>query len=298
GLTTNSLGDLDIPSNWSSFSDEHKVLFLLNAEREARSGIDYGDGAILGLPFTAVETNVDNLAQAHADDQLANNTFSHTGSDGSSPFDRIDNDLVIGGSCHEFISYAENIAGFWSLGGTNSFVPERAVYNWIYEDSGSTWGHRRACLIQDSYSNPVQTGFTNNLGANGSEGYIGVGFASSENYDLGNSGVTDGDIVVLKIFDPVASGCAYNEVLSVQETRETPPVKVYPNPVRDEHKIYLQNTPVESTVEIIDVFGKTISVQKLLHDKTINLPRLSQGIYLLRISSPESITTTVKLVKS
>ena len=61
----------------------------------------------------------------------------------------------------------------------------RAIYNWIYVDAGSGWGHREAALLQDrdlADNDPVY-GFNNNVGSAVSEGFIGFGIAESSDYD-------------------------------------------------------------------------------------------------------------------
>jgi uncharacterized protein YkwD len=302
-LTTNSLGTLTLPSDWNSKTGENKVLYLLNEERKIRGGINYGNGAVLGLPFEGIETNIDNLAQAHADDQLGANTFSHTGSDNSSPFERINDDLIIG-NCNQFISYAENISAFWSFGGTNQFVAERAVYNWIYEDASSAWGHRRAVLIQnsDSYGG---VGFTNDNNEPTSEGYIGVGFASSASYNpfSFSSTITDADLVVLNIFDPNAT-CNYPLLIKINQLENKKNTFIlFPNPATNKKiNLVFQNTFNEKkgTLSITNLVGLKMFEQKIYLNSgkntiKIDLPNLKPSIYLA-IFKTTNIILTKKLI--
>ena len=64
--------------------------------------------------------------------------------DGRSPWDRLSDNPAIG-ACHDFLGVAENLAVLVSTG--NIALPiERSIYMWMYDDSGSNWGHRHAIL--------------------------------------------------------------------------------------------------------------------------------------------------------
>ena len=65
---------------------------------------------VIGLPFQAVQTDVDNLAQYYADYLVDNDTSGHT-ADGRTAFERIDDDPALG-PCHEFLHRAENLGYF------------------------------------------------------------------------------------------------------------------------------------------------------------------------------------------
>jgi uncharacterized protein YkwD len=295
-LPVNSLGNLTLLPNWSSLSDDEKVFHLVNAERTCRLGVDYGLGGVLGLPFEGIEMSLDAAAQAHADDQVANNTFSHTGSSGSTPFTRID--AAVGAACTSFMSYGENLAAFFSLGGTNSLVMEHAVYNWIYEDNSSSWGHRRALLIQDTDIYGA-TGFTNDYGSAASEGFIGIGVASAANYDpFSFGGVTDGDIVAFSVFDPIASGnCTYMDLLTGLEINqeEALSISMYPNPAINQ--FIIEGLPTNASVQVINSIGVEVLSRKAFGDAlTIDVSNLAIGVYFVRVTG-EAIHT-FKLLKN
>jgi uncharacterized protein YkwD len=284
-LSSNSLGNLSLPIDWTSLTDDEKVLFLMNAERTCRAGVDYGSGAVLGLPFEGVESLVDAAAQAHADDQVANNTFSHTGSDNSTPFSRID--TAVGTSCHSFMSYAENLAAFFTSGTANTFVAEHAVYDWLYEDLSSAWGHRRAAFIQDAddYS---ATGFTNDYGDASSEGFIGVGIASSPSYNPNSfGGVNDGDLVVFSVFDPVSSGgCTYINLLTGLEVSFEGPsaLSVYPNPSSD--RIFVDGLSADASVKIVNNMGLLVYSSFSEFDLIeIDVAAFPAGMYFVIVNS-------------
>ncbi len=205
-LGTGSLGNLDLPSQaaWDATSADAKALLILNAERTARAGMKAG---VIGLPFTAIQADVDNLAQYYANYLVANNKTGHE-ADGRTPFQRIDADPVLG-PCHEFLHRAENLAYAWTSGTSYPLVLERSIYNWIYKDASSAWGHREAALLQDKalgFSNP-DYGFNNNVGSPADEGFIGLGMAQSPAYDPDGLGwVNMGYAIVLNMIDPISTG--------------------------------------------------------------------------------------------
>jgi|GEM_PF-3462186 len=205
-LGTGSLGNLDLPSQavWDATSDDSKALTIMNAERTARAGMKAG---VIGLPFTAVQTDVDSLAQYYANYLVTNNKTGHE-ADGRTPFRRIDDDPVLG-PCHEFLHRAENLAYFWTSSSSNPLYIERSIYNWVYDDASSAWGHREAVLLQDNalgISDP-DYGFNNNVGDSGSEGFVGIGVAQSPDYDPQGLGwVNMGTAVVLNMIDPISTG--------------------------------------------------------------------------------------------
>ena len=207
GRAVGAYGALTMPSqaSWDALSGSQKALFLLNAERVARGG---SFPAVIGLPFQDWQTNIQQVAQNYANYLVANNLFGHNYQ--GTPSSRIDNDPVLG-SCHEFLSRAENIAGFWSSGGpgSNRLPVERSVYNWIYVDAASSWGHREAALLQDKDLTNQSSlyGFKNNVNGPGSEGFIGIGIAESATYNPYNFGFSHwGTVVVLNLFDPISTG--------------------------------------------------------------------------------------------
>lgn len=204
-LTVNALGFLSLPSNFTSLSEDVQAFILLNAERTCRAGVSYSGVIASGLPLEAIENTIDGVSQAHMDWMIANNVWSHTGAGGLSPFQRINN--AVGTSCRESISYGENLAAFGSSSSVPPMLVAQSMYNWIYVDAGSAWGHRRACLYQ---------GFNNNRNSASSEGYFG--WASGGKNDgsyTGPFGAGSGSIypyqyaTVMNFFDPAPSGCSY-----------------------------------------------------------------------------------------
>ncbi|HTO35279.1 MAG TPA: T9SS type A sorting domain-containing protein [Flavobacterium sp.] len=63
-------------------------------------------------------------------------------------------------------------------------------------------------------------------------------------------------------------------------------IKIYPNPVQDILNIESQETVL--SVEVFDLLGKKILVSK---DKTIDVSKLKNGIYLLKINTENGVLT-------
>ncbi|GAB3928230.1 hypothetical protein GCM10028804_34620 [Larkinella terrae] len=218
GLPANSLGTLSLPANYATFSPNDRALFLINQERIARAGQVYpGTTAVLGLPMEAVESALVNTAQTQANYLVANNVFSHAGSGGSTPDTRVGNTYPA--ACQTAMGYSENIYVACSSSATTpTFLVEQAIFNWLYRDSATNWGHRKAMLIQndDIYLAPPPNtlrGYVNDHGSASSEGFLGIGIASTQvgAYSASCSGGFAGHVVVMNIADPTANAsCTFN----------------------------------------------------------------------------------------
>lgn len=184
-----SLGPLTIPysdSAWNALSNSEKALFLINQERIAR-GIH---------PLHGVESNVTSVAQAYAAYLLANDHFDHVDLQGNDPWDRLNANATIG-ACHDFLSVAENLAVFVTSGNNIPLPVERSVYDWIYYDSASSWGHRHAVLWYP---------YNDNSGEAGKEGFLGIGLASGGPYQGPFSSPWNyASLVVMNVFDPCST---------------------------------------------------------------------------------------------
>jgi uncharacterized protein YkwD len=246
-LPANSLGVLTLPNSWATYTNTEKAFFLINAERNCRAGVDY-DGAggvapVLGLSIEQVETQLNTVAQNHANWLVANNLFQHTGANNSTPFNRIQAAFSLN-SCSEFLSRGENIAFFTTTQTTVTAAIERAVYNWTYKDSGAQWGHREACLLQNMDLNGTSmNGYKNNYGGGLSEGMLGVGIAGANNnaYNLGNtnSGMNRSDVVVMVIMDPVGDLTANTNNCNFQTAVALPIELMQFTATQEEDKIML-----------------------------------------------------------
>ncbi len=160
-------------------ADDVKAEWLIDLERVNR-GIQ---------PLDGLEANVNQVAQDYAQYQLDHNVMGHF-ADGLGPWERLEANLAIG-ACHDFLGVAENLAYFWSSAGSIKLSIERSVYMWMYDDSGSGWGHRDTILWHP---------YKDNSGRYGSEGFLGIGTASGP-----HNGWPYSKIVVMNVFDPCPS---------------------------------------------------------------------------------------------
>ena len=164
-------------SVWDSMNDQEKALYLLNKERYDR-----------GLkPFEGIDSNVVTVAQNYAQLLYDTGTFGHN-EDGS-PWDRLNRVSLIKNK-KDFFSYAENL---YVSAGTNYTIDPiaKAIYGWLYEDSGSNYGHRNFCFAK---------GLNDNSGQAGEEGLIGFGIKRGDDYDYYSGWKST--IIVMNAFDP------------------------------------------------------------------------------------------------
>jgi uncharacterized protein YkwD len=178
--TVTTLLKLPRQETWDTMNDQEKALYLLNKERYDR-----------GLkPFEGYTADVTGVAQNYA--QLLYNTGTFGHEEDGTPWERLDRVQVIADN-RDFFTYAENLAVFAAL---NAYTEEpivRSVYNWIYDDAGSFWGHRKFCLAKN---------LNVNSGENGKEGLIGIGIVQGTNYTYSNWQGYYSTVVVMDAFDP------------------------------------------------------------------------------------------------
>jgi len=228
-LPAGTLGTIDLPEQalWDALTMQQKALILINAERTARRDMLPG---ILGLPLAGIESNLDTLAQQYAQILVNDNAFGHNqpwpgAPQVDTPFERIDNTPVVS-DCHKDITYAENLAAFWTTETSIPLPVERAIYLWIYADAGSNWGHREALFLQDADLgfNGESGGYVNDIGSSAHEGFLGFGRVGSADYNVGQPIWNWGEAIVMEVFDPVANdGCPTsagrsNMALTLQRT--------------------------------------------------------------------------------
>ncbi len=171
---------LKMPSQdiWNSMTIQEKGLFLLNAERYDR-GIK---------PFEGISPDVVKVAQDYANLLYSTGKFGHN-EDGT-PWDRLDRIEAIKNN-KDFLGFAENL---YVAGASNDYTKNpiaKAIYNWIYRDKGSSWGHRKFCLVNN---------LKDNSGESGKEGLIGFGLKKGDSYALYPN--FKSTIVVMNGFDP------------------------------------------------------------------------------------------------
>jgi len=166
---------------WNALSAPDRAAWLINRERIDR-GVMRMDGADL---------RPNSVSQAYAQYLLDRNAFSHT-ADGHTPGQRLYANAAIN-ACHDS-AWSENLFVFATSGNSVALALERAVYGWLYDDSGSAWGHRHNLLYYP---------YNDNSGQAGQEGLMGIGragggpyqgpFAQPWNY---------AEIIVFDSFDP------------------------------------------------------------------------------------------------
>jgi uncharacterized protein YkwD len=196
GLAANSLGSMVLPSNYSSMTLAQKTLFIVNSERACRNGINYGSGVLTVKPLYGVESNLSNVAQLHANYLMSSNTFDHCGdpaygttcSGKSTPAQRVNGNATIANgqeSTGENIGYSVSS----SAAATFPILNEQIIFDMMYQDAGSLWGHRVNFI----------KAYTDNYGASGNEAFIGVAEKLSTS---GYQGWASGKVIVYVLYDP------------------------------------------------------------------------------------------------
>ena len=194
---------------WDAMSNSQKALWLINSERQAR-----------GIPlYSAVESNVQGVAQYYAQYLLDNNTWGHT-ADGRDPWQRLADNPAIG-ACQDFSPYAENLAVFVTSGSSIALPVERAVYDWQYDDGSSAWGHRHAQMYYP---------LVDNSGPSGEEGFMGIGRAGGGPYQGPFSQSWPfAELIVFNFFDP-CSTWVYDQPTSTPTATPTATFTSQPGP--------------------------------------------------------------------
>jgi len=85
--------------------------------------------------------------------------------------------------------------------------------------------------------------------------------------------------------------------LNVNKINLSETIKVYPIPAKDELNIKLPENENAVEAEIIDLFGKVISNEKLINNK-INIKQIKPGMYILKVSLTNKKIHFTKILKS
>ncbi len=182
GIDSTIHTNLIMPSQniWNSMSNQEKGLYLVNKERYDR-----------GLkPFEGINPSVVTIAGNYAQLLYDRGTFGHN--ENGSPWDRLNRVSTIKNN-KDFFAYGENL--YVSAGTTYTMDPiAKAIYGWIYSDSGSNYGHRNFCLAK---------GLNDNSGDEGVEGLIGFGVKRGDDYEYYSGWKST--IIVMNGFDPSSS---------------------------------------------------------------------------------------------
>ena len=79
GLTAGALGSMTLPTYYAALPIAQKALFLINAERTCRNGVNYGTGALVVVPLQGIESHLSDIGKAHVDWLIAQNKYDHCG---------------------------------------------------------------------------------------------------------------------------------------------------------------------------------------------------------------------------
>lgn len=273
-LPTNSITNLNLPSQsiWNAMNSDEKILFLINAERVSRAGLNYcqGEGSVLGLPLTGVEANIDNIAQDYA-----NYLIDIQSTDANSLASDIDANSNIGGSgcngsqgllpncCHTFLRHTVYRVFFTSMDTpsnpstiTTPGIEVRSVFFLVY-GNGSLGDGREMALLQDleldgSVSSPK--GFLDDYGDSGDEGFLGVGMAGGIPHPSMDR--THIDMVIFSYFDPIPQS---NECNYTCTSCSNCPTNVSVNSNSIQNGTYQASNSVTSSGRVLN--NRTVSMQ-------------------------------------
>ena len=201
-------------ATWDSWHDNEKAIFIINEERRARGIIE----------LESIDPVVTDVAQTFAHWLLENDGWGHeqdVDGDGvdESPWDRLHNDSAIApaeiSACHDFLGIGENLAVYVSSNPNHQPVENvaRAIYDWLYADASSEWGHRHALLWED---------FADNSGEVGREGAMGIAVVRNGPY-RGPFAETwpTAAMIVFNVYDPCGGNTVANVIDEAAETAET-----------------------------------------------------------------------------
>jgi hypothetical protein len=175
---------------WTALSQSERGLWLTNNERVARNL----------PPLAGIDPAIVTVAQNYANSLATLNTGLNHNLGGTTPSSRMIAGLPTG--CYHTIYRSENLA--WNSTPSFIFPVELSIYSWIYDDSTSTWGHRRASLFDGPPDGSSGLNVVDDHGTPGNELLIGFGLAqgSASNGTSGN-----GQYVVYNMYDPEL-GCS------------------------------------------------------------------------------------------
>jgi hypothetical protein len=153
--------NLRLPSNFAQLTWQDQYFVVLNRERAGRG--------LLSLSYPIPKLNV--ISEAYSKVLNDNGQFTHTYG-GTSPKSRMETDPAVK-ACMEFHRYSESLY-YFSYQGYNFVTPKLVVlqglYNFLYNDAGSAWGHRKHLL----------SNFANNNKARNHEGHSGLGLTEKK----------------------------------------------------------------------------------------------------------------------
>lgn len=106
-----------------------------------------------------------------------------------------------------------------------------------------------------------------------------------------------GNYAISAVIEPVSYNCknGFQWALTTPETYSKE-IKIYPNPVSQ--FLFIENMPENATVQITDLLGrKILDINTVIANESINTTVLSDGMYILKVQSGNTIIST-KFIKS
>ncbi|SDF90178.1 Por secretion system C-terminal sorting domain-containing protein [Dyadobacter soli] len=294
GFPANSLGIFSLPAGYDSFTPAQRALYIINGERTARAGFDYGNGPVLGKPLEGVETTLCDIAAKQAFFVDSTKIFTSIGPDGSTGIERIL--AAFGTNCVELLGRA----GSYYTGGSLGYAVENAIFEWLYRD-GASGGNRMLMLLQtrgvlefrEGSPMPV-VGFKDNHGAAGSEGFLGIGVSHG--------------VVVLEIIDPGRrTDCAFSveqnplpvHLISWNGIYETNTIKLDWETAWEENSDYFlvqRSTDLKTFQTLTKVASKGTTRDQQRYEWVDTDPRAGINYYRLVQTDVDETTETSRII--
>lgn len=180
GLLDGTYGMFDLPpaETWYALSPPEQALMIINWERSVR-GI---------VPLEGFHPILNQLAADYATHLTDNNLQGHTDVNGRVYQERLNNDTLIN-NCYE-IGGGENLAYYPTA--AVSIPIELSIYQFIYTSPlQGGWSHRESMLTEMNES----------INSPDTEGYLGVGVSTDDDYLYGDYG--GGTAAVFVLVDPL-----------------------------------------------------------------------------------------------
>ncbi len=265
------LPDIDFPdsSEWVKMSSKKRAFWVINEERKHRKL----------MPFEDIDERIDQIADDYAQYLAEHNEAGHF-ADGHSPTERLKTNPSVNG-CMEY--HWENI--FWTA--SQSSIDFKnfsafAVYNFIYNNSGSNWEHRQEILKKN---------YNDNGGKDGREGLLGVGLKETTDYRMNGTTYQKASILVLNGIDP-CDHFSYHET-GYSNVERSASLKIYPNPAKKH--IYFEGPERSITLTLFNSKGKRVK-RKENFRKKLDITDLPSGLYQLRLKSKSGVLFRDKIM--
>lgn len=130
----------------------------------------------------------------------------------------------------------------------------------------------------------------------------GTGTTATENVSLTNLPVGTYTVKVIGYNGAYSSTCytlnvAKTSAMVIGEEESNTTYSVYPNPTKDKLTIASSDFEEIMNVQVMDINGKVMSTEQITSGSTLDVNKLSSGIYFVLISSANKETTQIKFIK-